>query len=60
VSVVIQVVGVEKLAEANLEKPGKQIDLLSRALESAMAATDTPDKVETRIHDKWNLYLLFR
>ncbi len=53
-------VGVEKLAEANLEKPGKQIDLLSRALESAMAATDTPDKVETRIHDKWNLYLLFR
>jgi hypothetical protein len=42
------VVGAEKLAEASLEKPGKQIDLLSRALESAMAATDTPDKVESK------------
>ncbi len=41
-------VGAEKLAEASLEKPGKQIDLLSRALESAMAATDTPDKVESK------------
>jgi hypothetical protein len=55
---VIQVVSVEKLAEASLEKPGKQIDLLSRALESAMAATDTPDKVEPRIQDRLNLYLL--
>jgi hypothetical protein len=38
------------VTELKLDKPGKQIDLLSRALESAMANTDTA-RVSRLSHD---------